>query len=147
MTVKSNQQKKFQYLRHTADAKFQAFGETLELAFANAVLALASLMWDPSKISPAVKVEVTVDGKDWKQLLMVFLEELLFLLDTRNFLLHSVQNVIIQEAGPGYVLQGVFWGDMADADAEIFGSVKAVTYHEMEVHTGDRFLVQVVVDM
>ncbi len=147
MTVKSAQQKKFRYLRHTADAKFQAFGETLELAFANAALALASLMWDPSKILPAVKVEVAVDGKDWKQLLLVFLEELLFLLDTRNFLLHSVQNVIIQETKPGYVLQAVFSGIEASEETEIFGSVKAVTYHEMEVCAGDRFMIQVVVDM
>ena len=36
---------KFKYLEHTADAKFQAFGRTLEEAFANAVLATASLIF------------------------------------------------------------------------------------------------------
>jgi SHS2 domain-containing protein len=35
---------RYRFLRHTADAKFQAFGTTLEEAFINAALATASLM-------------------------------------------------------------------------------------------------------
>ena len=33
---------RYKFLAHTADAKFQAFGETLEEAFGNAALATAS---------------------------------------------------------------------------------------------------------
>jgi len=40
---------KYRILPHTADAKFQAFGASLEEAFANAALATASLMWDWGK--------------------------------------------------------------------------------------------------
>jgi SHS2 domain-containing protein len=108
---------------------------------------MVSLMWDPDEIIPAAKVEVTVSGMDLKQLLLVFLEELLFLLDTRNFLLHSAEKVIIRKTGQEYILQAVFWGDENAADTEIFGSVKAVTYHDMQVRAGDRPMVQVVVDM
>lgn len=147
MAEEKRHPEKFQYLKHTADAKFQAFGKTLDLAFANAALAMVSLMWDPDEIIPAAKVEVTVSGMDLKQLLLVFLEELLFLLDTRNFLLHSAEKVIIRKTGQEYILQAVFWGDENAADTEIFGSVKAVTYHDMQVRAGDRPMVQVVVDM
>ncbi len=147
MVEENNFPEKFQYFKHTADAKFQAFGKTLDLAYANAALALASLMWDPAEILPAVQVEVSVSGKDLKQLLLVFLEELLFLLDTRNFLLHSAEKVNIRNTGQDYILEAVFLGNEKASDAEIFGSVKAVTYHEMQIRTGDRPMVQVVVDM
>ena len=147
MAEKRKHPEKFKYLRHTADAKFQAFGKTLDLAFGNAALALASLMWDPAEILPAAGVEVAKSGKDLKQLLLAFLEELLFLLETRNFLLHSVEKISIRKTARGYILKAVFRGDVEAADTEIFGSVKAVTYHDMQIRAGDRPMVQVVVDM
>ena len=51
---------KFKYLQHTADAKFQAFGKTLEEAFCNAALAMVSLMWDPEKIEALFEIKLCV---------------------------------------------------------------------------------------
>ena len=47
---------KYRFLPHTADGKFQAFGGTLEEAFANAALATASLVWDWTAIEPRVRM-------------------------------------------------------------------------------------------
>ena len=69
---------KFRYLQHTADAKFQAFGATVEEAFCNAALAMVSLMWDPEKIEAKIESKLSVSGKDEKQLLIHFLEDILF---------------------------------------------------------------------
>ena len=41
---------KYKFLEHKADAKFQAFGKSLEEAFSNAALAMTSIMTDPKKI-------------------------------------------------------------------------------------------------
>jgi SHS2 domain-containing protein len=138
---------KFRYLAHTADAKFQAFGATLEEAFANAALAVASLMWDPARVSTTRREEVRVEGNDLEQLLMAFLEEILYLLDTRRFLLHRAAGVRISRGREGYELEAVFEGDAGSGRYEIFGDVKAVTYNEMKIEAGDAPLVQVVVDM
>jgi SHS2 domain-containing protein len=138
---------KFRYLKHTADAKFQAFGDTLELAFANAASALVSLMWNPAEVSAAIRHPVRVSGKDEQQLLLAYLEEVLFLFESRGFLLHAAEGVRIEHTAKGYELQAVFVGDARRAGIEIYGDVKAVTYNDMKVRSRGRPMVQVVVDM
>ena len=78
---------------------------------------------------------------------MAFLEEILYLLDTRRFLLHRAAEVRISPGPEGYELEAVFVGDAAAGGYEIFGEVKAVTYNDMKIEAGDAPLVQVVVDM
>jgi SHS2 domain-containing protein len=82
---------------HTADGKFRAFGRTLGEAFANAALACASLMWDWEKVERLVEHRVEVRGRDLEQLLYKFLEEMLFLLETKNFVLGGVKDLRIEE--------------------------------------------------
>ena len=62
----------YRFLPHTADAKFQAFGDTLEEAFTNAALATASLMWDWKQIERKTEHRVLAEGRDLKQLLVSF---------------------------------------------------------------------------
>ena len=67
----------FEYLDHTADCKFKAFGKTKEEQFSNAALAMFNVMVDPLSVSPQIIKEINVTGDDDCQLLYNFLEELL----------------------------------------------------------------------
>ncbi|MGD2294745.1 MAG: archease [Candidatus Aminicenantes bacterium] len=138
---------RYRFLEHTADAKFQAFGETLEEAFGNAALATAFLMWDWEEIHPEVEHEIEVKGKDLKQLLSNFLEEIIYLLDSRSFLLSSPDHIRIEKTESVYRLKALFRGDNYSEKYKIYGDVKAITYNEMEIERNDRFKVQVVVDV
>ena len=139
---------RYRFLQHTADAKFQAFGATLEEAFANAALAVASVMWDWAKVARNVRLPVEVRGRDLERILYNYLEEILFLLDTRAFLLAGVDNVHIEETGEGWRLIADFVGDTNPAKYEIFGEVKAVTYNEMRIEkNAEGASVQVVIDL
>jgi SHS2 domain-containing protein len=139
--------KKYRFLHHTADAKFQAFGETLEEAFQQAALALVSLMWDWGKVGNTFKVPVQVEGHDMKQLLVNYLEEIVYLFDTRRFLLSQVDDISIQQKKGRYVLRALFKGDEYSNEIEIFGDVKAITYNEMEITRTAPFMIQVVADI
>ncbi len=139
--------KKFRYLNHTADAKFQAFGRNLEEAFANAALATASLMWNPEKVGPNVSYPVAVEGRDLEQILVRFLEEIVYFFETKGFLLHSTEDLRVEKTPDGYRLRGVFRGDHHSADHALFGEVKAVTYNEIKVETGEGVTLQVVLDI
>ncbi len=141
-------EKRYRFLDHTADAKFQAFGRTLEEAFSNAALATASLMWDVEAMSKKVKRRVRVEGRDLEQLLLHFLEEIIYAFETQSFLLASVEEVKI-EAGPGggFSLEAVFVGDNEPSKHKFHGEVKAVTYNEMKIEQNDSITIQVVVDM
>ena len=137
----------YKFFRHTADAKFQAFGQTLEETFSHAALAVASLMWDWKKIAINVEIPIAVEGKDLEQLLVNFLEEILYLLDTRNFLLGSIDNFSLEKERGDWKILALFKGDMNANEYEIFGDVKAITYHEMIVSNQVPFMVQVVADI
>jgi SHS2 domain-containing protein len=138
---------RYQILPHTADGKFRAYGRTLEEAFGNAALATASLMWDWRKVEPKVTHAVRVAGKDREQLLVKFLGEIIFLLDTQRFLLAAVENLAIRENEDGWVLEAELRGDALSGGYKIYGDVKAVTYNEMKIEVSDGIVVQVVVDM
>ncbi|MBL7147703.1 MAG: archease [Nanoarchaeota archaeon] len=133
---------KYKFLEHTADAKFQAFGKSLEEAFSNAALAMVSIMIDPSKVKGKIKKEFTVEGSDKKSLLYQFLEEILFLLDTEGFVLNKVEKLEISKNK----VKAVLVGDKISNKYKLSGDVKAVTYNDMEIKEKP-FMVQVVVDL
>jgi protein archease len=138
---------RYTILPHTADAKFRAFGNTLEEAFSNAALAMASLMWDWRLVEQSLTEPVRVTGRDREQLLVKFLGEVIYLLDTKRFLLTAVRDLRMGEKDGAWTLTAELLGDTMSDRYEIFGGVKAVTYNEMKIEECDGFTVQVVVDM
>lgn len=138
---------RYRFLDHTADAKFQAFGRTLEKAFANASLATVSLMWNWRKVKKNKKQEFKVEGNDLMQLLCAFLEEIIYLYETKSFLLGAVESLKIEKRENRYFLQTILQGDEYSEQYPIHGDVKAITYNEMEIEHDGRFMVQVVVDI
>jgi SHS2 domain-containing protein len=138
---------KFRFLPHTADAKFQAFGKSLEETFVHAAYAVASLMWDFNGVEDKAVIPVEVEGKDLEQLLVRFLEEILYHLDTKNFLLGSIDGLsLLQEAGV-WKIKASFNGAVNAGKHEIYGDVKAITYNEIKVKNRSPYMVQVVVDV
>jgi SHS2 domain-containing protein len=138
---------KYKILPHSADGKFQAFGRTLEEAFSNAALATAFLMWDWSKVRRATSYKVRVRARDLEQLLVKFLGEVVYLLETRSFLLGAVEELRLREGKQELHLEARFWGDRISEKYDIYGNVKAVTYNEMKIKRKGRVTLQVVVDM
>jgi len=143
----ANQKRKYLFLPHTADAKFRAFGKTLEKQFENAALAMASIMFDCSKIKPSLKKKISVKGADLKALLYNWIEELLYLVDAKGFILNSVKQMKIKQEKKGFSLEATVVGDKYKRgyDKVATGTdVKAVTYQQMEITPS---YVQVVVDV
>src|SRR4030043_1075015 len=99
---------KFRFLDHTADPKFQAYGRTVEEAFANAALATVALMGEPAGVEKKIDRPVDVQGRDLEQLLVRFLGEIIYLLETRSFLVAAGGDLTIEKADEGFRLQAVF---------------------------------------
>ncbi len=117
----------FELLEHTADVGIRAFGASAAEAFAQAALGLAELMG--VRISgPGERRVVRVEGEDEQDLLVGFLNELLYLHETElaGFARVDVRGVsgrsleaeveLVPLRGPG---SGV--------------AVKAATYHQVAV--------------
>jgi len=135
--------KKFKFLKHTADIKFQSFGSSMEEAFENAGLAMFKAMY-MGKTKPEIKKKIKVRGKDLESLLYNFLEELLFLFDSEGFFLSSVKIKIDKKK---LELEGEVTGDNA-SNYKIGLDVKAVTYSQMFVRKEkNKYICQVVLDV
>jgi SHS2 domain-containing protein len=137
--------KKFKFLEHTADIKFQAFGSSLEKAFSNSALALAEVMTKKTRIKPKIKKKIKVNGKDNESLLYNFLEEFLFLFDSEGFILSKINKIKIKDNE----LEADVIGDNVK-NYKISQDVKAVTYNSMFVKFDEKnkkFIIQVVLDV
>src|SRR3989344_4949528 len=106
--------KQYEYLPHTADVKFRAYGKTLEEAFANAAFALYNVMVRTAAVEPVAKKDIVADGTDLPALLQSFLEQFIILLDTDNFFLSTIKEITIRKSSSGsYSLTAVAAGDEA----------------------------------
>ncbi len=139
---------KFKFFPHTADAKFQAYGKSLDEAFSNAAFAMFSIMVDTKCVDKKLVRKISVEASDLNSLLYKFLEKFLYLLDTEYFFLSDVKKLKIVKKGTDFSLNAEVVGDKFREKYELQGSVKAITYNQMFVKKiKDRFVVQVVVDL
>jgi SHS2 domain-containing protein len=133
---------KFKFLEHTADIKFQAFGKTIEEVFENSALAMFHHIYN-EKVMEKKILKFKVKGKDLESLMYNFLEELLFLLETKGFFLNKIKVQIRKEKE---LVAEIWGGDIKNY--RIRYDIKAVTYNEMFVKKiKNKWVSQVVLDV
>ena len=142
------QKARYEFLDHTADAKFRAYGDTLEEAVSNAALALASLIWDGRLLGKPESRTVEIEGRSLEQLVVHTLDEIIYLLETEGFLLAEASNAKISR-GPdeSWRLKAVFQGEHISDKHGLRSGAKAVTYNELEIKRDGEVTIQVVVDV
>lgn len=134
---------KYEYLEHTADAKFKAYGKNFEEAISNAVTAMFGMLTDIEKVEPKIKREIEIKAENMKSLVYDFLDELLFLLDTEGIIFTRLENVEFKE----FSIKATAIGD-SYKNYDISGNIKSMTYNDMVVEDKNgRFIIQCVVDI
>lgn len=142
-----NFKKKFEFLEHTADLKFIAYGKTFDSCFENSALAMFSAIFDLDFISIVEKQYIDLEAEDPEILLHDWLSELLFLFTTDEFVPKEF-NVSIKK-DKNYRLHAIASGEKFDRERhQIKAEVKAVTYHDMRIEKkNDVWTVQVLCDI
>ena len=91
---------KYKFFEKTADAKFQAYGNTLEEAFKNAEEAMMGVMYDIEALLDydfdEQHREIIVEGNNLETLLYNFLEEVIFMMNA-EFSVHAGRKTIKAE--------------------------------------------------
>lgn len=135
---------KYKFIEHTADVQFIAYGQTLEEAFNNSVLAMTKSICD-DEIQKKKKIKIKITGENLESLLYNFLEELIVLFDSEGFLVSMIEVMKIDEKKK--TLNCVLVGD-SEGKYEIFSHVKAITYSEMFIRKEkNKYVVQVTLDV
>lgn len=134
----------YETFEHEADIGVRGCGKSLEDAFANAALAMYSVMVDIDSVEPKEGKNVLVSASDHELLLVEWLNALLSLSDVER-MVFSKFDVRIE----GTSLAGTAWGEPLDRKRhETNVEVKGATYHMLSVKRQDnRFVAQCVVDV
>lgn len=136
--------KPYEFLPHTADAKFRAYGKTLEEAFKNSAYAMTDVITDHKKIKQTTEKTFEVKSENKEALLYDFLEQFLILLDSEGFLLSKIKELRIANNK----LTAKVTGDNHPENYEIATHIKAVTYQEMFIkEEKEGYVIQVIVDI
>ena len=130
-------QMKYRLLDHTADALIEAYGETLSERFANAAYAMFDQITDAGSVRPTGEAEISLTADSVEQLLVDFLQELLFV--------HDSQNLVFSEFEvhtDGRVLEAVVRGEEFDNSRhQKRAVVKGVTYHNLKIDNENRKII------
>ncbi len=119
---------KYRLLEHTADAMVEVYGKTLSDRFANAAYAMFDQMTDLTKVVPKGELKVVVKADTREQLLVDYLQELLFVNDTEDLVLSE-----FDVKTDGSSLEAVVRGEKFDEAKHTKRSVvKGVTYHGLK---------------
>ena len=133
----------FRFLAHTADVQVECRAATFEDLLRTAAEALYALTLNtpPVRADASRRVEITSASRE--DLLVRWLQELNFLLDTDHF---AAVEVTFESAGPDGV-RAQLRGAMCSADQRA-EEVKSATYQELGIQeTADGFIARVILDL
>lgn len=141
--------KKYEYLEHTADAKFLAYGATLEEVFENSALAMFNIIIDTGKVSGDLEKEISLNSPDLESLLVDWLSELLYLFEVEEIIFGKFQVEEIKEDNGKYSIKALASGEKYSPESHPFETeIKAVTYFQLELkQIPEGWRAQVVVDL
>jgi SHS2 domain-containing protein len=134
----------FEFIDHTADAGIRVQAPTLEDLFETAGLAFTELVTSADSLDCREERQFKLQEDDIETLLVSWLQELLYLLDTEDLIFGRFQ-VKIHELS----LEATAWGEPFDQNIHTMKTeIKAVTYHQLEVARSDKgWQAQVIFDI
>jgi len=136
--------KRFEILDHTADVGLIAYGLDLKQVFANAALGLSSIIVDLKGVKEVISRDVEVTAADWEELLVKWLNELIYLFDVEHILLKRAEITSLTRTR----LKARVYGEKVDTSRHRLKiGVKATTYHMLNIDRDDGYKVRVLFDI
>jgi len=120
--------KKFEILEHKADLKIRVFGKTKEELFKNAMVGMfKAAKYETTKQLMTKRQKIEISSLDLPSLLVDFLSEVLYLVETKKLVFERVEFKKFSEN---------------EIEANLIGKplkrmgvhIKGVTYHDLDIH-------------
>ncbi|MDD5094825.1 MAG: archease [Dehalococcoidia bacterium] len=136
---------RFEIIDHTADIGIIAYGQSVEEVFLNAAYGMFSLVADLDKVREKSSREIVAEAPDQEELLVTWLNELLYLFDAEGLIFSKFEIVNLRQD----YLEAVAHGEKIDPSRHNLQSqVKAATYYLLKLeHHKDGFKAQVILDI
>jgi len=139
----------FKILSHTADIGIEVTGKTLEELFENAAYGWKHLVIENSATFGKEEKNIQLQSADLDDLMVLWLNELNFLLTTRFWVMHEVEFIEIIKENDHWELEAILNGEEFDESRhKIHFEIKAVTYHQLHIHWSDEsFRTKIIFDI
>ena len=135
----------YELIDHTADFGLQVFGQGARELFHNAALALMDLLTDTAPPRGRQVRRISVAGRDWPDLMVNWLREILYLWAGEELLVRSIR---IDAIGATRLSAQVETELFSPQHHVIKTEIKAVTYHQIRVsNKDDRWEARVIFDI
>ncbi|MFN4071135.1 MAG: archease [Thermus caldifontis] len=119
-------------LDHTADVGFALEARSLEDLFQAALKGLLQVMFLYPPEGGSRRRRLSLEAEDLETLLVRFLNELIYLIQTKGFVPGKAGVRVKGEAG-GYRLTATLWGEPFQEAFGFQGEVKSATFHGLKV--------------
>lgn len=116
----------YKFLEHTADAAFEVRTNSLNKLFVDSIDALLVLIKDNVKIKCKKEKKIKIKSSSIEKLLHNFMEEILVILDSDNFIVSKIRDLKIDEKK--CLLSCCVCGDDV-TNYNISNDVKAISYN------------------
>jgi SHS2 domain-containing protein len=138
----------FEYLEHTADIKFRAYGKTPDEMLSNAAAALFQCMVEPTTIAVKETWKVELVASELEELAYQWLSEIVFLFETEFAVFATFSVKLQQDRNESWQLQAEIGGERVDLKRHAFeNEVKAITRHKFGIKKNDLWCIQVILDV
>jgi len=125
----------YKLIPHTADLGIEVWADDLAGLYINSAFALFDLIVGLNNIEKKEKHIVNIDGIDKEDLLISFLNELIFLFATKKLLFSNFQVKEISDTRITVAAEGELFNPQKH---EIIHEIKAATYHDLHIEKRDR---------
>jgi SHS2 domain-containing protein len=122
--------RRYRLIDHTADIGIVAFGKDLSEAFANSAYAMFDILTDISKVEGKESFEIQVSARSQDELLITWLDELLFRYETERIVCNRF---VINSINDKNLNATVFYEKIDYKKHEIKTEIKNVTYHQVDL--------------
>lgn len=130
---------------HTADIGIRVWGGEFSEVFEEAAKALFEVIAEPQNISPREKLRINLSADSGEELFLKWLKELLFIFETRRFLLCEFKVINLSSTSLSAEASGEV---LNNAKHSLSREVKAITLHQFKLaREKGRYLAEVILDI
>ncbi len=123
-------EKRFEIIEHPSDVGIVAYGENYKETFENAAFGMFSVMAQLGDVEIKDSFEVEVKGDDREELFINWLNELIFIEDTKHVLLKEFEIIKLSDKE---LKAHVIGEHIKENLHELHRPVKAATYNQLEL--------------
>ncbi len=141
--------KRYEIITHTADIGIKVYAKTLEDLFKNSASLLIKLISKAKPKNNSLK-KIKITAETWEDLLINWLNELVFLFFAYRFAPQEFQIKIKESAPKKKILEGKVKGEYFKTlkDLKIHTEIKAATYHNLKIEKDEKgYKAQIIFDV